>query len=161
MKKRTKWILLSILTLLLVLFGLNRFYIYIQQDLWNGEKAAVVRAQQETGIKDIDKIWKSVWDEVCWVVKGKDESGQDVMVWLQEGKEARVSPLSDGTTEAQITKIIHERFPAIDIVRLVPGIYDDKLVWQLFYIEKAHHYYRFYDFNSGEPLSEVFTLPNR
>ncbi|MDQ0088052.1 uncharacterized protein YpmB [Paenibacillus anaericanus] len=161
MKKKTKWILISILTLLIVLFGLHRFYIYIQQDLWSGEQAAVVRAQQEAGISDVKKVYKSVWDEVCWVVEGKDESGQAVMVWIQEGKESRVVPLSEGTTEAQVKAIIHERFPEIDIVRLVPGIYNDQLVWQLFYKENAHHYYRFYNFSSGEPLSEVFTLPNR
>lgn len=73
-----------------MLFGLHRFYIYIQQDLWSGEQAAVVRAQQEAGISDVKKVYKSVWDEVCWVVEGKDESGQAVMVWIQEGKESRV-----------------------------------------------------------------------
>ncbi|MNZ47773.1 hypothetical protein D3C78_654990 [compost metagenome] len=161
LKKRTKWILLSILILLLVIFGLHRFYIFIQQDLWQGEKAAMERAKSEAGIVEVDQVWKSVWDEVCWVVEGKNEAGEDVVVWLLEGKEPTVKLLSEGVSESRILSIIHKDFPQVDIIRLVPGIYEGKEVWQLFYKEKAHHYYRFFSFSDGTPLSEVFTLPNR
>jgi uncharacterized protein YpmB len=161
LKKKTKWILLSTLIVLVVIFGLYRFYIYIHKDTWKDEQAAVLRAQQESGLHQVTKTWKSVWDEVCWVVEGKDESGQDMMVWLQDGKPARQSLLSDGKSLDQIHAIIVQKFPDLNIVRLLPGIYNNQFVWQLFYKENSHYYYRFFAFNSGEALDEVFTLPNR
>lgn len=161
LRNRTKWILLSIVILVLVLLGLHRFYLYIHQDIWKGEKEAIQRAEQETGLVGAGKVWKSVWDEVVWVVEGKDADGQDVMVWLPVGGQAQSKPLSEGVSESQIRKIIQDDLPGISIVRLVPGIYNHELVWQLFYKEKAHHYYRFFRFSDGKPLDDVFTLPNR
>lgn len=161
MKKRTKWILLSILILLLVLFGLHRFYLYIMQDTWNEESAAIQTAKQQTGIVSVDKTWKSVWDEVCWVVQGQNENGEELMVWLPEGGEAHEELLSSGTSEQQIRDIIKSQLPGIRIVRLMPGIYEGEYVWQLFYKEKEHHYYQFFKFSDGSILPDKFTLPNR
>ncbi|WMT42727.1 DUF5590 domain-containing protein [Paenibacillus sp. D2_2] len=161
MKNRTKWILLSIVILLIVFFGLYRFYLYIQEDIWQGENAAVTLARQETGLVESEKVWKSVWDDVCWVVLGKNADGVEIMVWMAEGKAAVEKPLSEGVSEQQIRKIIQDQLPGINIVRLTPGIYNNQYVWQLFYKDKSHHYYRFFSFSNGEPLSEVFTLPNR
>ncbi|WP_334071544.1 MULTISPECIES: DUF5590 domain-containing protein [Paenibacillus] len=161
MRNRTKWILLSLLMLGLVLIGLHRFYLFVQQDLRQGEKQAIQRAMRETGLTEADEVWKSVWDQVCWVVQGKDESGREVMVWLPEKGNPEVKPLSEGVSESQIRKIIKDKFPGITPVRLMPGIYNNQYVWQLFYKEKAHHFYRFFRFSDGEPLEEVFTLPNR
>lgn len=161
MKNRTKWILLSIVILVLVLIGLHRFYLYVHEDIWQGENEAVQRARQETGLTEAEKVWKSVWDKVCWVVEGKDADGQEIMVWLPEGGQAEVKPLSEGVSESQVRTIIHDQYPGIEVVRLLPGIYNNELVWQLFYKEKAHHYYRFFRFSDGQALEEVFTLPNR
>ncbi|WP_110932530.1 cell wall elongation regulator TseB-like domain-containing protein [Paenibacillus bouchesdurhonensis] len=161
MKKRTKWILLSILILLLVLFGLHRFYVYIQQDTWSEEKSAIQSAKQQTGIISVDKTWKSVWDEVCWVIQGKNENGEELMVWLPASGEAHEELLSSGKSEQQIRSIINESLPGIRIVRLMPGIYENEYVWQLFYKEKEHHYYQFFRFSDGSALPDKFTLPNR
>ncbi|MEF2964311.1 DUF5590 domain-containing protein [Paenibacillus sp. M1] len=161
MRNRTKWILLSIVILALVLIGLHRYYLYIQQELRQGEDAAVQQARQEAGLQETTKVWKSVWDKVCWVIQGKDENGREVMIWLPEGGQPEIKPLSEGVSESQVREIIRDTYPGIEIVRLMPGIYNDELVWQLFYKENAHHYYRFFRFGDGTPLEEVFTLPNR
>lgn len=108
-----------------------------------------------------DKVYKSVWDEVTWVVKGEDELGQEMMVWLRDGVEAYEEPISNGFSESAIRQQIIELYPGIQIVRLVPGVYNNQYVWQLFYKDATHHYYCFFDFYNGEPLPEVFTLPNR
>lgn len=153
--------MLSILILLLLIIGLHRFYIYIQQDLWNGERAAVERAVREAGLTEHTKVWKSVWDEVCYVIEGKNENGQDVMIWLLEGKEPEVRLLSSGVSEDQINSIVRDTLPGIKVVRLLPGVYNSQLVWQLFYKQEDHYYYRFFSYSTGDPLPEVFTLPNR
>ncbi len=161
MRKRTKWILLSLVILLIMLLGLHRFYLYIHEDTWKAERAAIQQAKQETDLVRGDKVWKSVWDEVTWVVQGEDASGRQMMVWLREGHDPEVRLLSDGKSESQMREIIKQSLPGIRVVRLLPGIYNNQLVWQLFYKEKDHHYYRFFSFTTGEALPEVFTLPNR
>ncbi|GGG05025.1 cell wall elongation regulator TseB-like domain-containing protein [Paenibacillus aceti] len=161
MKNRTKWILLSIVLLLIVFFGLYRYYLYVHEDIWRGENEAIQRARQETGLVEGERVWKFVWDEVCWVVQGKTADGTQVMVWLPEGKQAQEKPLSEGVSEPQMRKIIEETLPDIDVVKLTPGIYNNQYVWELFYKDKTHHYYRFFSYSNGESLTEVFTLPNR
>lgn len=161
MKNRTKCILLSILILLLVLIGLQRFYVYVQQDKWAGEDAAISRAKEESDLVQVDKVWKSVWDNVIWVVQGSNSKGQQMMVWLEENQTPKVSLMSEGITEQAITAIINQELPSATIKRLVPGIYNNTLVWQLFYKQKDHYNYRFYDFHTGKALADEFTLPNR
>lgn len=161
MRNRTKWILLSIIIVALVLLGLYRFYLYIHEDTWQAEKLAVQKAKAETTLVKSDEVWKSVWDKVCWVVEGQNADGEQVMVWLPDDGQAEEKLLSDGVSESQVRSIIKEEMPGISIVRLLPGIYDNEYVWQVFYKEKSHHYYKFYRFSDGKPLDEVFTLPNR
>lgn len=161
MKSRTKWILLSILILLLVLFGLQRFYVYVQQDKWGGEAAAIEKAKQESNLVQADKVWKSVWDKVLWIVQGSNDQGQEMMVWLEDGKEPQKRLLSEGMSEEAIIAIINQELPNAKIKRLVPGIYNNTLVWQLFYKQQEHYIYRFYDFHTGKPLADEYTLPNR
>ncbi|MBU5674438.1 DUF5590 domain-containing protein [Paenibacillus brevis] len=161
MRNRTKWILLSFIILAFILLGLYRFYLYVYDDTWQAENLAVQRAKAETTLVKSDEVWKSVWDKVCWVVEGQNEDGEQVMVWLPEGGQAEVKLLSEGVSESQVRSIIKEELPNSTIVRLMPGIYENEYVWQVFYKEKAHHYYKFYRFSDGKPLDEVFTLPNR
>lgn len=161
MRNRTKWVLLSFIILALILLGLYRFYLYVYEDTWQAEKLAVQRAKSETTLVKSDEVWKSVWDKVCWVVEGQNEDGEQVMVWLPEDGQAEVKLLSEGVSESQVRSIIKEELPDSTIVRLMPGIYENEYVWQVFYKEKAHHYYKFYRFSDGKPLDEVFTLPNR
>lgn len=133
----------------------------MQQGKWDSEAAAITRAKQESNLVQVDKVWKSVWDKVVWVVQGSNEQGQQTMVWLEEGKQPQKSQLSEGMSEDAITAIIHQELPNITIKRLVPGIYNNTLVWQLFYKQQEHYIYRFYDFHSGKPLADEYTLPNR
>lgn len=147
--------------MLIVLIGLQRFYVYVQQDKWAGEDAAISRAKLESDLVQTDKVWKSVWDKVIWVVQGSNSKEQGIMVWLEEGKQPQVSLLSEGITEQAMTAIIQQELPNATIKQLVPGIYNNTLVWQLFYKQQDHYIYRFYDFHSGKALADEFTLPNR
>lgn len=160
-RQKRKWIWLSILAALLVIFGLYRYFVYIQQDTWNQEDEAVQKAKQYASIVKVNKTWKSVWDQVCWVVEGVDESGETLMVWIPDSGELHSRKLSEGKSEQQIRAIIKEALPEIRVVKLDPGIYEGQYVWQLFYKEKEHYYYQFFHFEDGTALPDKFTLPNR
>ncbi|WP_223066662.1 DUF5590 domain-containing protein [Paenibacillus caui] len=161
MRTRTKWILISVLVAAAAIFGLYRYYIYVMQDTWTQEDAAILRAKKEAGLVKTIGVSKSVWDEVSWVVEGKDASGQHIMVWLQDGKAPHTEQVDQGITKTAMEAKIKAEMPNIHIVRLLPGVYENQYVWQLFYKNGDHYYYRFYRFNDGSALTEEFTLPNR
>lgn len=161
MRRKTRWILISILVLAAALFGLYRYYIYVMQDTWKQEDAAILRAKQEAGLVKTIGVSKSVWDGVCWVVEGNDASDGHIMVWLQEGQPPHVEQVDSSHDKTALKAKIKALMPNASIKRLTPGIYDNQYVWELFYKEGDHYYYRFFRFSDGSALTEEFTLPNR
>ncbi|ANS74824.1 hypothetical protein AWM70_09650 [Paenibacillus yonginensis] len=161
MRTKTKWIWISILVLAAILFGLYRYYVYVMQDTWTQEDAAILRAKQEAGLVKTIGVTKSVWDDVCWVVEGNNASGEHIMVWLQDGQPPHTEQVTGASTKKAMQAKIKALMPNADVKRLVPGIYNGQYVWQLYYKEQDHYYYRFFSFSNGEALTEEFTLPNR
>lgn len=172
MKDKTKWILIGVIIVVVIILILYRFLVFVLQDEWSMEDDAVKRAKQETELTEVTKITRSVWDKVYFVIEGKDASEQEVMIWVPEDEtddsKIHIEFMKDGFNKEQIKKVILDQLPGIEIVRLVPGVItpvpgesDDQYVWQLFYKEKDHYYYSFYNYNDGTALPEVYTLPNR
>lgn len=165
MRKKTKRILISILLALLILIGIQQYYVYTMKDYWNEKDAAVIVAKQQANLASLTRADKSVWDEVCWVVEGKNTAGEDIMVWVVDGKVDHQELAKNGVSLEQIKSSIKSQMPDISIVRLVPGIFDQgtgkQYVYQLFYKEADHYNYKFYRFNDGQALPETYTLPNR
>lgn len=172
MKNRRKWILLGSALILLLLVGISQFYAYIMKDQWNERDAAEDVARTRTGLTEVSKAQKSVWDEnsVYWVLTGKNEAGTAMMVWVRFTVEGKVADgdnavygeeLSKGTSEQQIRAIITAQLPDIKIERLLPGVYNGEYAWQLFYEQGERYYYQFYRFSDGSPIGEGYSLPNR
>ncbi|ULO09350.1 DUF5590 domain-containing protein [Paenibacillus sp. 19GGS1-52] len=172
MKNRRKWILLGSALILLLLVGLSQFYAYIMKDQWNERDAAEDVARTRTGLTEVSKAQKSVWDEnsVYWVLTGKNEAGTAMMVWVRFTVEGKVADgdnavygeeLSKGTSEQQMRVIIAAQLPDIKIERLLPGVYNGEYAWQLFYEQGERYYYQFYRFSDGSPIGEGYSLPNR
>lgn len=161
LKNRTKWILIAIMAIVLVLFGLYRYYVYVQADTWKEEDAAILRAKQEAGLVKTTGTSKSVWDNVCWVVEGKNANGEDIMVWLEKDKKPHVELMKNGYSKDKMEQTLEQTMPDADIVRLLPGVYEGQYVWQLYYKQKDHYYYQFFRFTDGQPVSDEFTIPNR
>ena len=170
MKKRTKRILLSISGFLLLLLAVQIYYTSVMSDLWSEEKLAVQRAKQYGGLVSADKTYKSVWDadSIYWVVTGKDEQQQDIMVWVQFTEEdvpaggaekVHSESLSSGLSETEMRNKIKEELPNAAVRRLLPGVYEGEYVWQLMYSEEGREKYRFYRFQDGEQIGNDVILP--
>ena len=172
MKKKTKWILLTISGFLLILLAFQIYYSYVMADSWTEEKAAITAAQQHGGLMKTDRTYKSVWDKesIYWVITGQDADNQEIMVWVkfsEENKPAGGSetvhsePISGGLSEAQMRTQIKTDLPGAEIERLVPGMYENEYVWQLLYHLNNETKYRFYRFQDGSPIGEDIMLPNQ
>ena len=172
MKKKTKWILLSVSGVLLLLLGLQLYYSYVMKDTWNEERMAIAAAKQHGHLVSSAKTYKSVWgeDNNYWVISGKDQDNQDRMVWVKftddnvpvEGADAVQSVLlNTGMSEAQIRDQIYNELPGVEIKRLLPGMYEGEYAWQLQYEHNGQRGYRFYRFQDGNTIGNDIILPNQ
>jgi len=184
LKNKKNIILLVIAIFIVILFGLYRYYIYTMQDQWSEEDMAIAAAKQHSDLIKVTRTEKSVWDNVVWVIEGKDKDDQSLYVWVpftEEHKFDEVSGaiihseykvdetsgaihselLQNGLSESQIKAKILNELPNIKEIRLQPGLFNGSNVWQLFYRDQDHYYYRFYKFSDGTQLGEQYTLPNR
>ncbi len=172
MKKKTKWILLSVSGVLLLLLGLQLYYSYVMKDTWNEERTAIAAAKQHGQLVTFGKTYKSVWgeDNNYWVISGKDQDNQDRMVWVKftddnvpvEGADAVQSVLlNTGLSEAQMRDQIYYELPGVEIKRLLPGMYEGEYAWQLQYEHNGQRGYRFYRFQDGNTIGNDIILPNQ
>lgn len=139
-------------------------------DQWSQEDIAIAAAKEQTELVKVTKTEKSVWNKIIWVIEGKDKDDQNLMVWVPFTDDYKVDStsgavhselLKNGVSESQMKAIIQNDLPNIEEIRLDPGMFDGNDVWQLFYKEQDHYYYRFYKFSDGTQLGEQYTLPNR
>lgn len=140
------------------------------QDQWSEEEMAIAAAKQHSELIKVTRTEKSVWDNVVWVIEGKDKDDQSLFVWVPFTEEFKVDEtsgaihselLQNGLSESQIKAKILNELPNIKEIRLQPGLFNGNNVWQLFYRDQDHYYYRFYKFSDGSQLGEQYTLPNR
>lgn len=172
MKKRTKWILLSISGLLLAMLCVQLYYSYVMKDTWNEESLAVQAARQHGGLVTKDKTYKSVWGENnnYWVITGTNQNQQQIMVWVKftddnmpvEGKDAvQAELLGNGLSEEQMREQIRKEMPGAVVKRLLPVMYEGEYTWQLQYENQGQLGYRFYRFQDGQAIGEDIILPNQ
>lgn len=156
--------------MIVLLFGLYRYYVYIMQDQWGQEDMAIVAAKEHSELVEVTHTSKSVWNNVVWVIEGKDQTNQNMIVWVpltsdyvvDDTSEAIQSKLlKDGLSESQMRILIEKELPNIKESHLQLGLFNGTAVWQLFYKEQDHYNYRFYRFRDGTKIGEQFTLPNR
>ncbi|MBE0335842.1 cell wall elongation regulator TseB-like domain-containing protein [Paenibacillus sp. 23TSA30-6] len=173
MKKKKKWIAVAILAVILVLVSIFWYYSYVTQDQVTERNAAIVKAKQSGGLVSTTQTWKSVWDQVYWVVQGKNAQNENIMVWVPfqkvEGQPnvpvtdnsgVHTELLKNGVDEQKMTAMIQQQLPGADIVSLQPSVFNGQYVWQLFYDDGSHHYYTFYRFSDGGSVGVKYTLPN-
>ncbi|MGF7049901.1 uncharacterized protein YpmB [Paenibacillus sp. DS2015] len=169
MKNKKKWFFFGVVIFLLILFGLYRYYIYIIQDQHSQEALAITAAKQNTELVKVTDTQKSVWDTISWVIEGKDNEQRDLMVWVQFTEDNQLALeqdavhselLENGVSKGQIRSKIISELPGIDEIRIQAGMYYGEYVWQVYYFEKDHYYYRFYKFRDGSPIGDRYTLPN-
>ena len=165
MQKR--WIVIILSVIVLIMLGLHLYYRNVQSGEWIAEDRATRAAIEQSALKKVNGIQKSVWEDVYYIVNGIDELDQNVVVWVnQAGTSVHKEQLKQGSTKEAIQAKVLSRSPDADIITIVPGIWEQQYVWQVFYKasktedEKVHYYYDFYRFSDAGYLT-TYTLPNR
>jgi uncharacterized protein YpmB len=148
-----------------LLFLLVLFVVTVRNadaDYRRDEARAVATAKTEAGLKRIGSVSMHVWDETVWVVTGKDAEGVEWIVWERASGLVK-EKLEDGLSEKRIRELFASQHPGSDIVRLLPGWFDNQPAWEIRYVadpDTGRQSIDFYAFKDGTKL-KTYDLPGR
>ncbi|OWR29152.1 hypothetical protein CDO73_15920 [Saccharibacillus sp. O23] len=171
MSKRTKVILLSVLIVLILLSGAYLYYMVSMQGRTSERDAAIARAREQANLTEVSRTDKWVWGDnsIFWVVQGTTAAGQEEYVWLKykddgtpvEGQNSvLVLPLAGTVSRDDMIARFEAELPDAKLIRILPGIYGNQYVWQIFYKQGDMRYYRFYGLKDGAATGKTMELPD-
>ena len=158
-----RWILLTVIVIVVLLVSFNVYYRYLQSPIWSEEQSAEDNALKLGVLKKATDSYRYAWDEPVWVVKGTNADGADTYVWLKKDSSITLQA-KDGLTEKDI-KAQFQQVKAdatIDHIRL--GLFGGEPVWEVYYARNqagfVSHFYDFYRFRDGS-LIVMYKLPSQ
>ncbi|THF78417.1 cell wall elongation regulator TseB-like domain-containing protein [Cohnella fermenti] len=154
-----------LLAALFLLFLCVAFFVYVRSadaEYTADERKAIRLALSEGGLANVDATYKHVWEETVWVVIGTDAQGDKRIVWERESG-ISAEQMSAGYDEDQIVSRFRIDHPGDDIVRILPGWFQNEPAWEIRYVTDAASKLQaidFYQFHSGEHL-KTYDLPGK
>ncbi|UII54606.1 DUF5590 domain-containing protein [Cytobacillus spongiae] len=155
-----KWIFIGSFILILVIGFFVNVYLNSLEPVKAAEKVAVKQAMEETSLKEASDFSLYHGLHTYYIVKGKDDKGEEIIVWLPE-KEGKtiVKKVKDGVTKQQaVEKLLEEKTPK-EIVSVRLGIEKNIPLWEIYYRsgdELINYYY--VDFETGDWLKKIENL---
>ncbi|CAM3397371.1 DUF5590 domain-containing protein [Marinicrinis lubricantis] len=158
------WLALGVILLTLVVLG-YRTYLQIFEEPWESEQRAEQIAIRSSDMNQVDNTEIYNGEKSYVIVYGKDEQEDSMIVWVgEEEGDVTARYAKDGITENILEQQLKKSSPEKEIIRIVPGKWEDELVWEVFYKQDEEqgdrHYYDFYRFSDGE-LLETYTMSIR
>lgn len=158
-----RWIFVSVATVLLLVTFSAMYYKEIKAERWTEERAAIAEAIDAGELSETSDVYKHIWDQVSWIVKGTTTDDEELYVWLPqaEGSEPIVVKASESASEKSVRAKFELSKPDAKVKRIQPGLFNGAPVWEIFYkqtTDQSHYYYSFYSFTTGEFINE-YTLP--
>ncbi|MBB6674092.1 cell wall elongation regulator TseB-like domain-containing protein [Cohnella nanjingensis] len=158
-----RWVLLVASFLLFVAVCLAIYVRNADSAYRNASHAAMATAKREAGLTSIDEVDKHVWEEIVWVVHGKDQAGVSWFVWERESGGVVKEQASAGVGRKEIENRFETGHPGKPIVRLLPGWFANQPAWELRYVDDAElerEAIDFYAFKDGALLG-TYDLPGK
>ncbi|MDP4163943.1 MAG: DUF5590 domain-containing protein [Bacillota bacterium] len=155
-----KWIIVLIL-FLLVLFGISaKVYLKATEPVNQAETKALAIAQKKIHLSEIDDFHLYHGNETIYVIEGKNNKGEKVIVWIPEkSREIIVRKAKNGLTkEEAIQQLLKKRNPQ-KIIATRLGMEKNIPYWEIYYLSGDHliNYYCI-DFDTGEMLKRIENL---
>ncbi|WP_245375971.1 cell wall elongation regulator TseB-like domain-containing protein [Paenibacillus eucommiae] len=145
-------LIITVFILGTLIFVLSRFYINVQSEYWSEESKAVQTAYAKSALKKASKVEAFYGDKPLQIISGEDENGEQIFVWVA-GEEVHVEKAADAASEQQIRDTMKQKDPALELMRVMPGLIEGKYVWEVFYKKKeasgTRYYYDYYHFHDG------------
>ncbi len=156
-----KKIIIIILIIVAVgISGASVVYINAMSPIKEAKQRAIQIAQEETTLVEVDDFSLYHGQETYYILKGKDNEGTSIYVWIPEKEEKIiVRKQADGITEQEaINKLKEEKHPK-EIISVRLGIEKDIPLWEIYYRtdgDLINYYY--VDFKTGDWLKTIENL---
>lgn len=155
-----KWIIFSVLFVLVVVGLLTNVYFKSVNPVNAAEKKAVALANKEISLKEIEDFHIYNGIETVNVIEGKSMKGEKIIVWIPEkSKQVFVKKAKDGLSkEEAIQKLLQEKSPK-KIISVRLGMEKNIPLWEIYYRSDNNliNYY-YVHFETGEWLKKIENL---
>ncbi|WP_066257112.1 DUF5590 domain-containing protein [Neobacillus drentensis] len=155
-----KWIIFSVLFVLVVVGLLTNVYFKSVDPVNAAEKKAVALANKEISLKEIEDFHIYNGIETVNVIEGKSMKGEKIIVWIPEkSKQVFVKKAKDGLSkEEAIQKLLQEKSPK-KIISVRLGMEKNIPLWEIYYRSDNNliNYY-YVHFDTGEWLKKIENL---
>lgn len=142
------------LTLVIAFIIVFFYYTTVQRPMWDMRKQAINTALAQTPMEVADRAELSHNELGHVIVFGKDETGQEMIVWTLDGSEVSWIYANEGMTQEEIEQIWRDANPQAKLIRIVPSWYDETYAWEIYYkkelVEGTRTFYDYYRFDNGE-----------
>ena len=155
--KRLRNILLVILRVLLVGWIT---YAVSNQPRHAAKRQATQMAEKYAHLQDPDRLYIFNRESTFYTVSGKNQQGQPILVIVpQKGGNIRVVKQNSGLTAQQVRKMTQQNRHPAEIMKVAPGVFNDKTVWEVTYRNKKGQLcYDLINFKTGKYVQEINNL---
>ncbi|MHC0035772.1 cell wall elongation regulator TseB-like domain-containing protein [Pseudoneobacillus sp. C159] len=158
MMRKILWMVLVVLLIFTSLLS----YTYVQaiQPLKKLEKEATSIALRETGIVTVDGFEAFNGLDTIWVVKGKNNKGESLIVWISEkDKKITIKRENEGLSSKAAIKKVKELSKPKKILDVRLGMEKGIPLWEIYYLsdDDLINYYHI-DFETGEWIKKIENL---
>lgn len=158
--RKQKWLIR--IGVAIVIFTLSAI-LYINQISapFNTDKAKAIHlAKREAGVKKVERVQLSAFDEKSIVVIGSDKHGARILCWMTDGN-LDWQYEKDGTSEQQIRQTLTKSIQTVSIKYVNPIYFRGAYAWEA-YIEfkqgvTKQTQYVYFDFLTGKKI-ETYTM---
>jgi uncharacterized protein YpmB len=157
-----KWIWITVI-IIIVLIGIGiNVYMNSLEPLKKAESLAENIALEETDIETIHDFSVYNGSKSYYIVKGADDSGQELIAWIPEEVKDRkiiVRKEKDGISQKEAIEKLYERKNPEEIITVKLGMENNIPLWEIYYRSKKNliNYY-YVDFKTGEWLKDIQNL---
>lgn len=156
----------SLLLLLAFVITVGVWIIFYLRDInqpRKHEEAVVMEWSINQQLKKIDDVYKHIWDETTWIVQGANQDDEQVYLFERDQALLLEVQASDVLSKDQMKSEFKQSNPDAEILRMKPGIYKNKPVWEVYYKQNdqngEHAHYDFYSFDLQGNLLESYIIP--
>lgn len=150
-------IIIAILVILLVGWSV---YAVGNQPRAAARRQTVSMAEKYAHLKDPGKFYIFNRESTYYTITGKNKEGQSILVIVpQHGGNIRVVKQQAGISEAQVRTMTKTSRHPSKILKIVPGVFNDKVVWEVTYLNKKGSLcYDLVNFKTGRYVQNINNL---
>lgn len=150
-------IIIAILVIILVGWSI---YAVANQPRVAARRQTVSMAEKYAHLQDPGRFYIYNRESTYYSIAGRNQNNQRILVIVpQHGGNIRVVKQHSGVTEAQVRTMTKNNRKPKQILKVVPGVFNDKVVWEVTYLNKKGSLcYDLVNFKTGRYVQQINNL---